>query len=109
MTAWTLPLSTSRSMPFRISRPGMPARSPEFFSTLTPAPPCPPARLRDRGPCGAPDLANAVSWRHLDEHLAVAHRHVVDGNGLRRRQRLRPPRLQRERRPVLPALERLLL
>src|SRR3954447_16304902 len=103
MTAWTSPDGTVRSTPVRISRPATPARSPVMTSSLIGRPrssACPRAgtvsmiRSQARS-CGA--LAH-------DDVVAVDD-HVVHGHGPGGGQRLRRPVQQRERRPVLPALD----
>src|SRR5579875_405101 len=89
MTACTSPLSTSRSIPRRISWPGMPPRSPCTRSRLTRET---PRRSREH---------------HL--HLVALEDDLVHGNGLGGREGESLAGLQGEGAAVLPALDLLVL
>src|SRR5947209_17351349 len=82
ITAWTWPLSTSRSTPRRISWLPTAARNPETTSLLTSAPPSAAARERARAHIGS--LADARS-RNLNHNVAVFDSSGIDGDRFRRR------------------------
>src|SRR3954471_6620074 len=83
ITACTSPERTTRSMPFRMSRPPRPARNPSIRSSL-------------------------IVARDLHDHVAVDHVDRVHGYRLRGGQRLRRTVDKGERAAVLPALDLLL-
>src|SRR5918912_1969356 len=88
--AWTSPCRTVRSIPLRISLPSTLARRPRISIVAVGT--------------AVSVIAHLVVVVHED--VAVLDLHGEHADGLRRRQRGRPPRLEVERRPVLRALDR---
>src|SRR4051812_20957354 len=87
ITAWTSPERMTRSIPLRISLPSTPARRPSITSS---------------------DMAGTFGFgggRQADEHVAVGHVGLVDGDGPGGGEGVGLAGDQRERAAVLPALE----